>query len=100
MKKTKLETTPYEGNVTELQFLGAVVMNTFAIMKYWLIGASMSKFHIYESAVNFYIYLCLVRCAVSHLQFLFCIYQLCVGHMHVLQDTLRTCPYIKRSVYF
>ena len=36
--------------------------------------------------IYFFIYL--VRLAVNHLQFLFCVYQLCVGHVHVLQDTL------------
>ena len=66
----------------------------------------LSEPHIYESAVNFFIYIYifiyLIRRAVNHLQFLFCVYQLCLGHMHVLQDTytLRTCPYIERSVYF
>jgi len=48
---------------------------------------------------SIYIFTYLAHCAVNHLQFLFCIYQLCMGHVHILRDT-RTCLYIKRSVYF
>ena len=53
---------------------------------------------IFYIIIHFFIHL--VRRTVNHLQFLFCIYQLCVGHVHIVQDTLRTRPYIKRSVYF
>ena len=50
--------------------------------------------------IYIYIFIYLVCHAVIHLQFLFCVYQLCVGHVHVLQDKLRTYLYIKHSVYF
>ena len=63
-----------------------------------LVGASVSEPHIYESAMKFlYLYLYIF---VNHLQFLFSVCQLCVGRVHILQDTLRTCPYVKCSVYF
>jgi len=74
-----------------------------------VIRASVSKPHIIQVccklSLSLYIYIYtyisifiyLVRRATNHLQFLF---QFCVGLVHVLQDTLRTCQYVKSSVYF